>query len=134
MTAPTVSAPVTPTRTKNHLGLLFAGLMVTMLLASLNQTVLSTALPTIVGELNGVGQMTWVITGYILASTITMPVYGRISDLFGRKPVLLAAIRTVPYRLGRRRPRRQHRCPHRRSRPAGPRRRRPADPVAGGDR
>ena len=92
MTAPTVSAPVTPTKTKNHLGLLFAGLMVTMLLASLNQTVLSTALPTIVGELNGVGQMTWVITGYILASTITMPVYGRISDLFGRKPVLLAAI------------------------------------------
>ena len=66
--------------------------MVTMLLASLNQTVLSTALPTIVGELDGVGSMTWVITGYILASTITMPVYGRISDLFGRKPVLLAAI------------------------------------------
>lgn len=71
---------------------LFIGLMITMLLASLNQTVLSTALPTIVGQLNGVEQMTWVITGYILASTVVMPVYGRISDLLGRKPVILAAI------------------------------------------
>ena len=71
---------------------LFLGLMITMLLASLNQTVLSTALPTIVGELNGVDQMTWVITGYILAGTIVMPVYGRISDLFGRRPVILCAI------------------------------------------
>lgn len=75
-----------------HLRLLFAGLMVTMLLASLNQTVLSTALPTIVGELDGVDHMTWVITSYILASTITMPMYGKISDLLGRKPVLITAI------------------------------------------
>ncbi len=66
--------------------------MVTMLMASLSQTILSTALPTIVGELGGVDQMTWVITSYILASTIMMPVYGRISDLIGRKPVLIAAI------------------------------------------
>ncbi|MFM9376004.1 MDR family MFS transporter [Gordonia sp. VNK21] len=72
--------------------LLFAGLMLTMLLASLNQTVLSTALPTIVGELDGVDNMTWVITAYILASTIMMPVYGRISDLLGRRPVIIAAI------------------------------------------
>ncbi|GAA1156232.1 MDR family MFS transporter [Ornithinicoccus hortensis] len=72
--------------------LLFAGLMVTMLLASLNQTVLSTALPTIVGELHGVDQMLWIITGFILASTIMMPIYGKISDLLGRKPVLLSAI------------------------------------------
>jgi EmrB/QacA subfamily drug resistance transporter len=92
MTTPTASAPVTPAKPKNHLALLFGGLMVTMLLASLNQTVLSTALPTIVGELDGVSAMTWVVTGYILASTITMPIYGRISDLFGRKPVLVAAI------------------------------------------
>lgn len=71
---------------------LFIGLMITMLLAALNQTVLSTALPTIVGELHGVDQMTWVITGYILASTVVMPMYGRISDLLGRKPILVAAI------------------------------------------
>ena len=70
----------------------FIGLMATMLMAALNQTVLSTALPTIVGELHGVDQMTWVITGFILASTVVMPIYGRISDLFGRRPVILAAI------------------------------------------
>lgn len=75
-----------------HLGWLFASLMVVMLLASLGQTILSTALPTIVGDLGGVDHMSWVITGYILASTVMMPVYGRISDLFGRKPVLIAAI------------------------------------------
>lgn len=75
-----------------HLGLLFASLMVVMLLASLGQTILSTALPTIVGDLGGVDHMSWVITGFILASTVMMPVYGRISDLFGRKPVLIAAI------------------------------------------
>ena len=86
---PTVTEQKGPER---GLQLLFAGLMVTMLLASLNQTILSTALPTMVGELNGVEQMPWVITAYILASTVTMPVYGKISDLFGRKPVLLAAI------------------------------------------
>ncbi|MCK0113278.1 MFS transporter [Ornithinimicrobium sp. F0845] len=77
---------------KRDIQLLFAGLMVTMLLASLNQTVLSTALPTIVGELHGVDQMLWVITGFILASTIMMPIYGKVSDMLGRKPLLLFAI------------------------------------------
>lgn len=72
--------------------MLFTGLMVTMFMSSINQTVLSTALPTIVGDLGGVEQMSWVVTGYILASTIMMPVYGRISDQVGRKPVLLTAI------------------------------------------
>ena len=72
--------------------LLFAGLMVTQLLSALNQTVLSSALPTIVGELDGVAHMTWVITAFILAATITMPIYGKLSDLLGRKPLLIAAI------------------------------------------
>ncbi|MBH0118674.1 MFS transporter, partial [Rhodococcus sp. CX] len=71
---------------------LFAGLMLTMLLASLNQTVLNPALPTIVGELHGADLMLWVITVYILASTIMMPAYGKLGDLFGRKPLLLGAI------------------------------------------
>jgi EmrB/QacA subfamily drug resistance transporter len=65
--------------------------MVVMLLASLSQMVFSTALATIVGELHGVDQMMWVITGYMLASTITMPIYGKTGDLFGRKPMLLIA-------------------------------------------
>lgn len=83
-----------PGHEKRDIQLLFAGLMVTMLLASLNQTVLSTALPTIVGELHGVDRMLWVITGFILASTIMMPIYGKVSDMLGRKPLLLFAIAT----------------------------------------
>jgi EmrB/QacA subfamily drug resistance transporter len=82
----------TPRTANRSIALLFGALVVTMLLASLSQTVLSSALPTIVGELHGVEHMTWVITAYLLASTIVMPVYGKISDSFGRKPILLAAI------------------------------------------
>ncbi|GAB2686802.1 MDR family MFS transporter [Thalassiella azotivora] len=78
--------------TGRPLALLFVGLMLTMLLASLNQTVLSTALPTVVGELHGVEHMGWVITAFILASTVTMPVYGRVSDVLGRRPLLVTAI------------------------------------------
>ena len=93
MTTPLVEHDDTARGTdRRTVTLLFIGLMLTMLLASLNQTVLSTALPTIVGELHGVDQMTWVITAYILASTVVMPVYGKVSDLLGRKPVLLSAI------------------------------------------
>ncbi|SJM57010.1 MDR family MFS transporter [Gulosibacter sp. 10] len=71
---------------------LFITLMLTMLLASLSQMVLASALPTIVGELHGVEHMMWVTTAYLLTATIMMPIYGNISDLLGRKPVLLTAI------------------------------------------
>lgn len=90
-TQATVETPADPAE-KRKIVLLFAGLMVTMLLASLNQTVLSSALPTMVGELNGVEHMAWAITAFILASTIMMPVYGKLGDLLGRKPMLLFAI------------------------------------------
>lgn len=70
----------------------FAALMVAMFMFSLNQTVLATALPTIVGELHGVDQMLWVSTAFMLASTIMMPIYGKIGDLFGRKPLFIFAI------------------------------------------
>ncbi|MBE0010761.1 MULTISPECIES: MDR family MFS transporter [unclassified Arthrobacter] len=72
--------------------LLFIGLMLSMLLAALSQMILSTALPTIVGELHGVDQMLWVITAYILTATIVMPIYGKLGDLMGRKNLLLIAI------------------------------------------
>lgn len=72
--------------------LVFAGLVMAMLLASLDQTIFSTALPTIVGELNGVEHMLWVITIYMLASTITLPIYGKMGDLIGRKGIFLGAI------------------------------------------
>ncbi len=79
-------------RKESGLLLLFVGLMLSMLLAALNQMILSTALPTIVGELNGVDQMLWVITAYILAATIVMPIYGKLGDQLGRKSLLLIAI------------------------------------------
>ncbi|TFB75437.1 DHA2 family efflux MFS transporter permease subunit [Cryobacterium glaciale] len=84
--------PAAPAPGKRHILLVFAGLMVTMLLASLDQTIFSTALPTIVGELNGVDHMLWVTTAYILASTIMLPVYGKLGDLIGRKGLFIGAI------------------------------------------
>ena len=87
-----MTAVSTESKTAKSIIPLFIGLMITMLLASLNNTVLASALPTIVGELHGVEHLTWVVTAYILASTITMPIYGKLSDLLGRKPLLIAAI------------------------------------------
>ncbi|MFD4511231.1 MDR family MFS transporter [Streptomyces sp. NPDC058457] len=75
-----------------HFALIFAGLMAAMLLSSLDQTIVATALPTIVGELHGVSHMAWVTTAYILAATIGMPVYGRFGDLIGRKALFLSGI------------------------------------------
>jgi EmrB/QacA subfamily drug resistance transporter len=77
---------------RRRIRLVFTGLSVTILLASLDQTIMSSALPTIVGELAGVEHLSWVITAYILAATIAMPVYGRLGDLIGRKSLFLSAI------------------------------------------
>lgn len=92
MTAATPLVPTAESTRKRGILLVFAGLMVTMLLASLDQTIFSTALPTIVGELHGVNQMLWVTTAYILASTIMLPVYGKLGDLIGRKGLFIGAI------------------------------------------
>lgn len=70
----------------------YMSLMVGMLLASLDQMIVSTALPTMVGELGGVSQMAWVITAYVLAATISMPVYGKMGDLIGRRSLFLGAL------------------------------------------
>ncbi|MFB9619062.1 MDR family MFS transporter [Brooklawnia cerclae] len=75
-----------------HVVLVFAGLLVAMLLSSLDQTVFSTALPTIVGELGGVTHMLWVTTAYLVASTIMMPIYGKLGDLLGRKGLFIGAL------------------------------------------
>lgn len=69
-----------------------AALMIVMVLASMEQTVTSTAMPTIIGELHGLEHYSWVASIYLLACTISMPLYGRMSDAFGRKRVLLGAI------------------------------------------
>ncbi|MBG6218531.1 EmrB/QacA subfamily drug resistance transporter [Arthrobacter sp. CAN_A6] len=86
--APRRTAPATEAK----FVLVFVALMLSMLLSALNQTILGTALPTIVGELNGASSMLWVITAFILASTITMPIYGKLGDLVGRKHLLISAI------------------------------------------
>jgi EmrB/QacA subfamily drug resistance transporter len=71
---------------------IYAGLMVTLLLAALDQTIVSTALPTVVSDLGGITQYSWVFTAYLLASTVTVPLYGKLGDLYGRRPLFLAAI------------------------------------------
>src|SRR3954471_21691769 len=76
----------------NRTLLTFSGLLLAMLLASLDQTIVSTALPTIVGELGGIDRLSWVVTAYLLAATVTIPLWGRMSDLYGRKRLFQAAI------------------------------------------
>src|SRR6266536_4854689 len=77
---------------------IYAGLMVTLLLAALDQTIVATALPRIVGDLGGITQYSWVFTAYMLTSTITVPLYGKLGDVYGRKNLFLFAI--VVFLLG----------------------------------
>ena len=77
-----------------------AALTAGILLASLDTMVFSTALPTVVGQLHGATHLAWVTTAYLLASTIVMPVYGKVGDLIGRKWLFVAALAPVP--LGQR--------------------------------
>jgi EmrB/QacA subfamily drug resistance transporter len=71
---------------------IYAGLMVTLMLAALDQTIVATALPRIVGDLGGITQYSWVFTAYMLTSTITVPLYGKLGDVWGRKNLFLFAI------------------------------------------
>src|SRR5713101_9428976 len=68
------------------------GLLLAIMLAMLDQLIVGTALPRIVGSLGGVAHLSWVVTAYVLASTITTPLYGKIGDLYGRKKLFMAAI------------------------------------------
>ena len=72
--------------------LVFGALLLVMLLSALDQTIVSTALPTIVGELGGLDHLSWIVTAYMLATTIVTPIYGKLGDLFGHKVTLQAAI------------------------------------------
>ncbi|MDX6615269.1 MAG: hypothetical protein QOD60_360 [Solirubrobacterales bacterium] len=72
--------------------IVIGALMLTMLLAALDQTIVSTALPTIVGDLGGLNHLSWVVTSYLLAITIVTPLYGKLGDLYGRKVVLQGAL------------------------------------------
>jgi EmrB/QacA subfamily drug resistance transporter len=85
-TEPATSSPAPRVR------LIFGALLLVLLLASLDQTIVSTALPTIVGDLGGLNHLSWVVTAYLLASTVSSPLYGKAGDLYGRKRVLQFAI------------------------------------------
>lgn len=86
---------VTPTDTATpqpRIALIFGALITTMLMSSLGQMIFSTALPTIVGELGGVDHMSWVISAFLVAMTIAMPIFGKVGDLVGRKWIYLFGI------------------------------------------
>src|SRR5437763_13950601 len=93
MSATAAAAPL-PARAKEGQGVLvvFGGLMLVMLMAALDQTIVATALPTIVGDLGGLDHISWVVTAYLLAQTAVTPVYGKLGDLYGRKVVLQVAL------------------------------------------
>src|SRR3954463_16007256 len=89
----TVPAAAAATRVgEERVLVIFGGLVLVMLLAALDSTIVSTALPTIVGELGGLDRLAWVVTAYLLAQTIVTPIYGKLGDLYGRKGVLQSGI------------------------------------------
>ena len=77
---------------RGRIWLIFVGLILSILLAALDQTIVSTALPTIAGDLHGFDQISWAVTAYLLGQVVTMPLYGKLGDLLGRKPVFLFSI------------------------------------------
>jgi MFS family permease len=82
----------TPALSRRQILVAFSGLLLAMLLAALDQTIVATALPTIAGDLGGINRLSWVVTAYLLASTASTPLWGKIGDLYGRKRLLLTAM------------------------------------------
>src|SRR5579862_5517745 len=80
------------TADQRRVWVIFSGLMLALLIASLDQTIVATALPTIVSDLGGLSQLSWVVTAYLLTSTVSTPLWGKLGDLYGRKRLFQAAI------------------------------------------
>lgn len=81
-----------PTASDREIRTVFAGLMLALALASLDQNIVGIALPVIVSELGGLAHLSWVVTAFLLTSTATTPLYGKLSDMYGRKPLFIIAI------------------------------------------
>jgi len=81
-----------PRFTRRETLLTMFGVLMVMLLASLDQTIVSTAMPRVIADLHGFDRYTWVSTAYLLTSTVMVPIYGKLSDLFGRKPIFLFGV------------------------------------------
>jgi EmrB/QacA subfamily drug resistance transporter len=90
--AAAVTASQAPTGPRREILIVLPGLLLTLIIAMLDQLVVSTALPRIVGDLGGLNRLAWVVTAYILASTITTLFYGKLGDMYGRKRFLVIAI------------------------------------------
>jgi len=92
----TLAPPAIPAEARRsdqkNLRLVFGGLLLVMFLAALDQTIVATALPTIVGDLGGLSHISWVVTAYLLAQTAVTPLYGKLGDMYGRKIVLQSAL------------------------------------------
>jgi EmrB/QacA subfamily drug resistance transporter len=88
---PTASEP-SPSRPRREVLLAFSAMMLATLLAALDQTVVATALPQIVTDLEGFEQLSWVVSSFLVAATVTVPLYGKLSDLYGRRRMFVVAI------------------------------------------
>src|SRR5271169_1697289 len=82
------AAPATPREIRT----VVAGLMMALTLAALDQNIVGVALPRIVSDLGGLSHLSWVVTAFLLSSTATTPLYGKLSDIYGRKPLFIVAI------------------------------------------
>jgi EmrB/QacA subfamily drug resistance transporter len=86
---PEVAAPPAP---RYSVRVVLGGLMIAMLLAMLDNMIIGTAMPRIVGELGGISRLSWVVTAYVLGTTVSTPIWGKLGDLYGRKGIFLTAI------------------------------------------
>src|SRR5256885_14073076 len=91
-TEPAAAAAAPGLASHREIKIILPGLLMAILLAMLDQLIVGTALPRIVGELGGVQHLSWVVTAYVLAATITTPLYGKLGDQYGRKRLLMFAI------------------------------------------
>ena len=86
-------------RSQRQVLVAFAAIMLATLLAALDQTIVATALPQIAADLQGFEHLSWVVTAYLLASTVTVPLYGKLSDLYGRRRLFVVVDQPLPGRL-----------------------------------
>jgi EmrB/QacA subfamily drug resistance transporter len=86
------AAAVIPEPSSREIRTVFIGLMLALMLASLDQNIVGVALPRIVSDLGGLSHLSWVVTSFLLTSTATTPIYGKLSDMYGRKPLFIIAI------------------------------------------
>ena len=90
--APSPVASIGETLDRRQMILVLVGVMLGMLLSALDQTIVGTAMPRVIADLNGLDHYTWVFTAYLLASTVVVPIYGKLSDIYGRRPFFIGGM------------------------------------------